>query len=47
MTVEDGVMAKIAAMLRLARNDGATETESANALAMAQRLLLKHNLDNR
>ena len=40
------IVERIRKLLRLARNKGATEGEAANALAMAQRLMLKHNIDN-
>ena len=38
------VREKIAAMLRLASDEGATESERASAMSKAQKLLLEHNL---
>lgn len=39
------IIEKIQKLLALASNSGATEAESANAAAVAQRLLQKHNLE--
>jgi Protein of unknown function (DUF2786) len=40
------IVEKIRKMLRLARDAGATEAEAATAMAMAQRLMMQHNIDN-
>lgn len=40
------IVEKIRKLLRLAKDKGATENEAANALAMAQKLMLQHNIQN-
>ena len=49
MEMENGngnIVEKIRKLLRLARGRGATEHEAATAMAMAQKLMLQHNIDN-
>jgi alkylhydroperoxidase/carboxymuconolactone decarboxylase family protein YurZ len=44
-TEQDRILARVAKMLNLAANDGATEGERDNALRMAHATLAKYNLD--
>ena len=41
---KENVVDKIRKLLRLARDQGATENEAAVALGMAQRLMMQHNI---
>lgn len=43
---KNGIVEKIRKLLRLARDAGATEAEAATAMAMAQKLMLQHDIDN-
>lgn len=42
----ENIVEKIRKMLRLARDKGASEAEAASAMAMAQRLMMRYNIDN-
>jgi hypothetical protein len=40
------IVEKIRKLLRLARDNGATEAEAGTAMAMAQKLMMQHNIDH-
>jgi len=45
MEIEKAIMKKIQKLLTLAKDKGATEAEAKNAMAMAQRLMTKYNIE--